>query len=851
MPWAGTSSQRVTTDGKFLRCGEHKYWLKGVTYGPLKPGPHPGFPGDPEQVRRDLAQIRELGANTLRVYEAPSRAFLDLAAEHDLRVLADVAWNKQACFLEDTQWAETARRAVRQAAMECARHPACLGLSIINELPPDVVRWSGAGRVEAFIDELVGIVKEIDPDCLCTFGNYPPTEYLNPAAIDFVCFNVYLHRRIAFDNYLARLQMLADTRPLVLGECGIDSLRHSEAGQAGMLEWQIEGAFRQGVAGLLVFSYTDEWYKEGLPVTDWGFGLTTAAREPKPAARVVRRRFQQAPAPATNGVPKVSVVVAAYNGERTLRACLDSLRRLNYPAWEAILVDDGSTDSTPQIAAAFPEVRYIRQPHAGLSVARNTGIAAAQGEVVAFTDCDCRVDEDWLRCLSETLRSAEYAGVGGHNLLPPEDSTVAAAVMASPGGPAHVMLDDRTAEHIPGCNMAFWRWALEEIGGFDPGFYQAGDDVDVCWRLQQRGYRLGFSPAAFVWHYRRSTVRDYLRQQRGYGEAEAMLERKHPEYFNPWGGSVWRGRIYGPAQVGLTTRSSIIYHGVFGNGLFQSIYSAPSSSGLMLLTSLEYHVLVTLPLALLAVSFAWLAPIAIASASISVAVCVAAAWQARLPRRKESSWSRPLIALLFGLQPIVRGWARYRGRLLPPRSASTSRDALAPANLAREAGIPPTILRYWAPAGFDRLRFLRRALARLEEVHWPHRIDGGWNPFDLEVYGSRWTRLQLTTVSEYCQRGEQVLRCRIETAWTLPAKAALGALLAAAWLVIALGPGRAVWPWLLLLPLPAFVLWLRADQRRLRRIFAGFLDAVANDLGLQPLPAPGAPPAPPKPGSQG
>jgi len=54
--------------------------------------------------------------------------------------------------------------------------------------------------------------------------------------------------------------------------------------------------------------------------------------------------------------------------------------------------------------------------------------------------------------------------------------------------------------------MAFYKWALVEIGGFDPIFYRAGDDVDVCWRLQRRGYRLGFSAAAFVWHYRRSTV---------------------------------------------------------------------------------------------------------------------------------------------------------------------------------------------------------------------------------------------------------------------------------------------------------------------------------------------------------
>src|SRR5262249_51620140 len=156
----------------------------------------------------------------------------------------------------------------------------------------------------------------------------------------------------------------------------------------------------------------------------------------------------------------------------------------NYPNYEMILVDDGSTDHTAQIASLYPKVRYLKHPsNLGLSTARNTGIQAAQGEIVAFTDSDCRPDQDWLYYLVSDLTRGEFAGVGGHNLLPLEDSWVAAAVMVSPGGPAHVMLTDRVAEHIPGCNMAFYKWALLEIGCFDPLYRKAGDDVDICWRL--------------------------------------------------------------------------------------------------------------------------------------------------------------------------------------------------------------------------------------------------------------------------------------------------------------------------------------------------------------------------------
>src|SRR6185369_13283378 len=102
-------------------------------------------------------------------------------------------WGKNLCFLDADKSRLLARDAVRQVAMACAGHPAVFAISVVNEIPPDVVRWSGAREVSGFIDDLVELVKSIDPECLCTFANYPPTEYLSAPAIDFVTFNVYLH----------------------------------------------------------------------------------------------------------------------------------------------------------------------------------------------------------------------------------------------------------------------------------------------------------------------------------------------------------------------------------------------------------------------------------------------------------------------------------------------------------------------------------------------------------------------------------------------------------------------------------------------------------------------------------
>ena len=145
---------------------------------------------------------------------------------------------------------------------------------------------------------------------------------------------------------------------------------------------------------------------------------------------------------------------------------------------------------------------------------------------MAYIDDDAYPDPHWLTFLAAALTSGNHVGVGGPNLAPAGDGFVADCVANAPGGPVHVLISDREAEHIPGCNMAFRRAALEEIGGFDARFRSAGDDVDLCWRLQQLGGRLAFHAGAVVWHHRRDSVAMYWRQQLGYGRAEALLEEK-------------------------------------------------------------------------------------------------------------------------------------------------------------------------------------------------------------------------------------------------------------------------------------------------------------------------------------
>src|ERR687894_824440 len=269
--------------------------------------------------------------------------------------------------------------------------------------------------------------------------------------------------------YLARLHNLAGDRPLVLAEFGLDSRRHGETRQAESLNWQIRTAFANGCAGAFVFSWTDEWHRGGHDIEDWDFGLTRRNRNPKPALAVVREAFAEVPFPKGTPWPRISVLVCSHNGARTIRDCLEGLLALGYPDYEVIVVDDGSTDATAEIAGEY-DLRLIRTENRGLSSARNTGMEAATGEIVAYLDDDARPDPQWLAYLAAGFLRTEHAGIGGPNIPPPEDR----------------------AEHVPGCNLAVKREAMAAIGGFDARYWIAGDDVDFCWRIQQAGHTIGF-----------------------------------------------------------------------------------------------------------------------------------------------------------------------------------------------------------------------------------------------------------------------------------------------------------------------------------------------------------------------
>ena len=749
---------RVLVHGKQFARGGEPLRLRGVTYGPFAPDRD----GQPFPTRRrvgdDLASLEALGANSIRVYHVPPEWFLDLADERGMTIFLDIPWPSRVCFLGSRRARADARRSVRRAAEAGRDHPSILAYSIGNEIPTDIIRWSGTRRVERFLEELQDAVKQADPDGLVTYASYPPTEYLELRFLDFATFNVYLHDHTAFRDYLFRLQNLIGDRPLVLGEFGLDTLRHGEGEQAGLLAGHLREAALMGLAGAYVFSWTDDWHTGGSRIEDWAFGITRADRTPKASYHAVQHVYK-APLPHLLGeTPRVSVIVCSHNGGVTLDECLRSLRNLDYPDYEVIVVDDGSTDDTPGILARFPEVLAIHQTHCGLSVARNAGLQRATGALIAYTDSDCMADRNWLICLVHQLLRSGAAAVGGPNLTP-EDGWLAACVAAAPGQPTHVLMGDQVAEHIPGCNMAFRREALEAINGFDPQFRKAGDDVDICWRLQHEGFSITFAPGAFVWHHRRQNPRSYLRQQAGYGEAEALLHTKHPDRFNGRGDGKWGGVMYGGSLQGIQLAVPIIYRGMFGTGMFQCLYQPGASHWAMLPSTLEWQgAALLLGLAGALVSpLGWLVGAGMLGMSMLVAALQAA--QARHVPTRRCALARLLIAALCYAQPLVRSWTRYRTRLssqraprFDPASPDTHRQRLSWTGYRSVA--------YWSEAGRDRAELLGRAVASLDEHRWGRILDTGWCEWDMAVYCDSGLILKVVTAQEDHSRGRRLIRIR-------------------------------------------------------------------------------------------
>ena len=232
----------------------------------------------------------------------------------------------------------------------------------------------------------------------------------------------------------------------------------------------------------------------------------------------------------------VSVVIPVLNASRTLRFLFDALDRLAPAPNEVVLIDNGSTDESLSLLRSFARtraggVRVLEEPRKGAAAARNTGIRAAAGEVVAFTDSDCSPDAAWLSHLTSAYRDPSVGAVAGRVMgATAEDALQIFSALYT------LRLPETSSRHrewtprgggFPTANFSVRRAIAIELGGFDESAVVSGEDYDFCARLYRRGVTIAYVPEALVAHHHRASLPGVMKQAFGFGQGHAFLFRRH------------------------------------------------------------------------------------------------------------------------------------------------------------------------------------------------------------------------------------------------------------------------------------------------------------------------------------
>ena len=550
--------------------------MRGVTYGPFAPTLRRlGY--EPGRADADFAAMAASGVNAVRTLQRAAA----LAARPRPRARA---------ARDGRPAVGAARRVPRRprpvagdrgasASRAVARARGPSGAALLRDRQRDPARSSagtGAGASSGSSSACPRRSSDEDPDALVTYVNYPSTEYLELPFLDFVSFNVYLEQPERLEAYLARLQNLAGDRPLVMAELGLDSGAQRRAAQAAdRCAGSCAVAFEAGCAGAVRLRLDRRVAPRRRRRRGLGLRAHATATAPEAGARAVADAFAEAPFAAA---PRL----AARLGRRLhlqrrgddRRVPAMALGALDYPDYE---VDRRRRRLDRRHAPRSPP----RFPACALHPHRERGLSQrAQHRARGRRRRDRRLPRRrrpprpalahaTSRAPSTTASTPASAGRTSRR---PATASSPTASPTRPGGPMHVLLSDTRGRAHPGLQHGLpARRRCEPIGGFDPQFRVAGDDVDVCWRLQERGWTLGFSPAAVVWHHRRDACARYLRQQLGYGRAEALLERKWPEKYNaPRPRSPGRARLRQRAPAGVLGGAAQSTTAPGATALFQS-----------------------------------------------------------------------------------------------------------------------------------------------------------------------------------------------------------------------------------------------------------------------------------------
>ncbi|MBI4167352.1 MAG: glycosyltransferase [Candidatus Aenigmarchaeota archaeon] len=242
---------------------------------------------------------------------------------------------------------------------------------------------------------------------------------------------------------------------------------------------------------------------------------------------------------------KVSIVIPTYNRAKDIKKAVESVLKTDYPNYEVIVVDDASKDNTIPTLKKLKtkKLRVVqRKINGGPAAARNDGIKAAKGELIAFTDSDCTVSKEWISNLAGFIKKLpeDVAGVCG-TIYPPRDANfLMRLIYFMPQMDGNTLIAERKKEPFTvnniSCNNAMWKSSvIRKMKGFDESFFRyfrtVPEDSELCYRTIKKGYKFYMYPGAPTYHHFRPTLKEFLKQSYRAGRGGGVVLAEHPDWF--------------------------------------------------------------------------------------------------------------------------------------------------------------------------------------------------------------------------------------------------------------------------------------------------------------------------------
>jgi glycosyltransferase involved in cell wall biosynthesis len=229
-----------------------------------------------------------------------------------------------------------------------------------------------------------------------------------------------------------------------------------------------------------------------------------------------------------------SIIIPTYNRPERIVSCLQAISQARYPRerFEVIIVDDGGTAPLEEIINPFRDrlaLRLLRQNHEGVAAGRNTGARNAKGEILVFTDDDCRPENDWLNHLEMRFGESRDFIIGGRTINALPDNLFSSASQSLVSYLiSYYNADPRDARFLTGSNLAVPARLFYSLGGFDRAFLLMGaEEREFCDRWRHRGYGMEYAAEAVVHHFHHLTLRSFMRQHFQYGRGGFHFQRLH------------------------------------------------------------------------------------------------------------------------------------------------------------------------------------------------------------------------------------------------------------------------------------------------------------------------------------